>query len=139
MTQKNHFSLSDAEFKRQFQNGSLDPILFGHEAHLRLAWIHIHHYGLEIAIDTVCTQLFTYVVQLGNKDKYNKTLTIAAIKAVHHFMQKSVSAHFMAFMQEFPRLKYHFKDLMDCHYGFDIFNSKEAKSTFLGPDKLPFD
>jgi hypothetical protein len=40
-----HFSLTDIEFENQFENGTLKPELFSHEAHVRLAWIHIKKYG----------------------------------------------------------------------------------------------
>ena len=76
---------------------------------------------------------------IGEEDKYNVTLTIAAIKAVHHFILKSEANRFDAFIQVFPRLKSNFKDLMNQHYGIDIYNSTEAKHQFLAPDLLPFD
>lgn len=134
-----HFNLTDDEFERKFKACNLDPTLFTHEAHLRLAYIHIQKYGQDQAIENVCVQLVAYVNYLGATDKYNTTLTLAAVKAVNHFMQKSKSKDFRGFIKEFPQLKFEFKRLMQCHYGFDIFNSQKAKSTFLEPDLLPFD
>jgi len=133
-----HLDFSDSEFEKQFRDGKLDPSLFNHEAHVRLAWIHINTYGIEAACDTVSNQILSYVSQLGATDKFNKTLTIAAIKIVHHFVQKSKSHTFKDFIREFPRLKSNFKELLDSHYGFDIFNSKKAKTEYLEPDLLPF-
>jgi len=135
---KNHFELTDSEFEQQFEFCELDPVLFSHEAHLRLAYIHIQKYGAKKAIENICKQLFAYVIHLRANDKYNTTLTVAAVKAVYHFMQKSNSKDFKGFIKEYPQLKYEFKGLMQCHYGFDIFNSAEAKNTFLEPDLLPF-
>ncbi|MBT8305723.1 MAG: hypothetical protein KJN85_02175 [Maribacter sp.] len=134
-----HFNLTGDEFERQFKVCNLDPALFTHEAHLRLAYIHIQKYGQDQAIENVCVQLVAYVNHLGATDKYNTTLTLAAVKAVNHFMQKSKSKDFRGFIKEFPQLKFEFKRLMQCHYGFDIFNSQKAKSTFFEPDLLPFD
>ncbi|MBC9796246.1 hypothetical protein [Sinomicrobium weinanense] len=136
---ENHFTLSDFEFEQQFESGTLSPELFNHEAHLRLAWIHIDKYGIDKAIDNLCFQLLNYVTKLGAAHKFNKTLTVAAVKAVYHFMLRSESGTFRAFIREFPRLKYNFKDLMSCHYGVDIYNSPWAKKHFLEPDLLPFD
>jgi hypothetical protein len=42
-------------------------------------------------------------------------------------------------MNEFPRLKTNFRELMACHYGFDIYTSEKAKMKYLEPDLLPFD
>ena len=134
-----HFALSDSIFKEQFVNCELNPSDFTHEAHLRLAWIKINDCGIEQAEMEIQTELQKFVEFAGAKDKYNTTLTIAAIKAVYHFMLKSQSKNFQDFITEFPRLKYNFKDLMDCHYGFDIYNSEKAKMEYLEPDLIPFD
>lgn len=135
----NHFELTDSEFEQQFKSRELHPTLFSHEAHLRLAYIHIKKYGHDAAITNVCDQLAAYVTHLGATDKYNTTLTLAAVKAVYHFSQKSKADDFKGFIAEFPQLKNEFKRLMQSHYDFDIFNSQKAKKTFLEPNFLPFD
>lgn len=112
--------------------------MFSHEAHLRLAWINITKYGHQQAEVNVREQLYRYVCSQGAKDKFNLTLTLAAVKAVHHFVKRSHVNSFVEFMAEFPRLKYDFKALMDAHYGFDIYHSKRAKEQFLQPDLLAF-
>ena len=134
-----HFELTDTQFEKKFASCNLNPSYFSHEAHLRLAWIHLKKYGIEKAEKNIQQQLQKYVEHLGENDKYNVTLTIAAIKAVHHFMLKSNTAHFKDFIAEFPRLKYNFKELMSCHYGFDIYHSSKAKKVFMTPDLLPFE
>ncbi|WP_422349344.1 hypothetical protein [Flagellimonas sp.] len=131
--------LSDNEFEIVFGNCEVPPSQFNHEAHLRLAWIHIKKYGLETAIGNVCAQLGTYVQHLGATDKYNVTLTVASVKMVSHFMGTSNSDNFPDFMLEFPQLKNGFKELLGAHYSMDIFNSKEAKKKYVEPDLLPFD
>jgi len=136
---ENHYYLSDLEFERQFENCELNPSMFSHEAHIRLVWFHIRNYGVDKALKNVQLQLQNFVDHLGKKDKYNVTLTIAAIKAIYHFMLKSESDNFKDFIEEFPRLKYNFKEIIGFHYGTDIFNSKVAKTTYLEPDLLPFD
>ena len=134
-----HYNLTDFEFEQQFENGTLNPVMFSHEAHLRLAWIHIKKYGQEAALQNVSEQLLNFVDAIGARDKYNHTLTIAAIKAVFHFSNKSSSDNFQEFINEFPRLKFNFKDLMSCHYKVDIFNSEKAKQEFIEPDLVSFD
>lgn len=134
-----HFELSDAEFEEQLINCKLSPVDFNHEAHLRLTWIAIDKYGIEKALMIIQNQIRKFVEFLGAADKYNTTLTIAATKAVYHFKCKSKSDNFKDFIAEYPRLKNNFKDLMACHYGFDIYSSSKAKAKFLEPDLLPFD
>lgn len=134
-----HLALNDTDFQQQFEMKTLDPKLFSHEAHLRLAWIYIGKYGVDKAIEKLCITIKMYAESQGAFNKFNKTLTIAAVKAVNHFLQKSKSTSFKNFIVEFPRLKYSFKDLISTHYGFDIFSSDEAKTNYLAPDLHPFD
>jgi hypothetical protein len=133
-----HFILTDKEFADQFADSSLDPTLFSHEAHLRLAWIHISKYDDVKAIENITEQLQNFVRHLGATDKYNATLTVAAIKAVKHFMQKEPLETFYDFITTYPRLKTNFKNIIEQHYGFDIFNSTKAKEKYLDPDLLEF-
>jgi hypothetical protein len=134
-----HFEFSDDDFEQQFSISVLSPTIFTHEAHLRLAWIHIRKYGIQTAIENICEQLQNYVVSLGAKDKYNKTVTIAAVKAVYHFMLKSKADNFQVFISENQKLKTNFKELLNTHYSTDIFKSTKAKKEFLEPELLPFD
>lgn len=131
----NHFCLSDEQFEIEFKQCTLAPSLFSHEAHIRLTWIYIKKYSLEVAIKNICTQLKQYVIKAGATDKYNITLTVAAIKVVNHFIEKSNSDNFPDFIAEFPQLITKFKALIAFHYNeVDIFNSPTAKKTFLEPD-----
>jgi hypothetical protein len=133
-----HYDLSDLEFEQQFAACTLDPAVFSHEAHLRLAWIHIKKSGADGAVKNINAQLVKYVNHLGAQEKYNKTLTVAAVRAVNHFMQKSAADNFQDFISEFPRLIHSFKELIAQHYSTDIFNSEKAKADFLEPDLLAF-
>lgn len=134
-----HHNFSDDEFEKEFKEASLDPQLFTHEAHVRLAWIHIRKYGRTVAIDNIREQLKQYVLKVGAADKYNETLTVSAIKAVYHFELKSNSSNFSDFISKNPRLITGFKDLMFSHFQTDIFTSALAKRQIIEPELLPFD
>lgn len=136
---QHHSQLTDDQFIGQLIDTTLDPVLFNHEAHLRLAWCCINRYGIEEAINKVTSYLSAYVAALGATDKYNTTLTIAAVKAVYHFMLKSASTNFFDFIALNPRLNTDFKSLLFSHYATDIFHTPEAKVKFLEPELLPFD
>lgn len=133
-----HFDLSDAAFQEQFEACTLPATLFTHEAHLRLAWLLLREYGQSTAEEKIQDLLLAYVSALGASEKYNTTLTLAAMKAVHHFMQKSSADSFSNFIEDFPRLKTNFKDLMSAHYSRDIYNSEEAKAHYIEPDLFSF-
>lgn len=136
---KDHFQYTDDQFEKIFEAEELTPSLFTHEAHLRLAYIHISKYGEEKAIKNITEQIKSYAEGLGVYDKYNHTVTIAAIKAVNHFMNKSEANSFKELIAEYPRLKENFKELLNTHYSMDIFRMESARRVFLEPDLLPFD
>ena len=138
MKLKDHTQYSDDEFEEVFESFKLKPKLFSHEAHLRLAYIHIAKYGADLAADHMCKQIKGYAESLGVTDKFNKTVTIASVKTMNHFMQKSSSDNFNDFIKEFPRLLSNFKDILGQHYGFNVFSDKRAKKEYVEPDLLPF-
>jgi hypothetical protein len=133
-----HLDLTNQEFANQFKTGLLDPELFTHEAHLRLAWIYIHQLGAEKAGKVVSDQIKNFVILAGAKDKYNHTLTIAAVKIVAHFIRRSHAQTFVEFAIEFPALITDFKGLLRVHYSDGICFSERAKKEFIAPDLLPF-
>ncbi|MEP1093621.1 MAG: hypothetical protein ABJG78_00850 [Cyclobacteriaceae bacterium] len=138
MKTKDHWSLSDSDFESQFENYILKPGMFSHEAHIRLAYIHINKYGLDRAETNMCAQIKGFAENLGDSQKFNKTVTIAAVKTVSHFMEKSTSGNFKGFLAEFPRLFTDFKGLLGQHYGYNVFADKKAKEQYQEPDLLPF-
>lgn len=134
-----HRQLTDQEFESTFSDLSFKPQSFTHEAHLRLAWIHINKYGIEQAEENVSKQIYAFAKSLSAESKFHKTVTVAAVKAVAHFMGKSDSKDFQALLTEFPRLKSEFKELMNAHYSGNIFEDESARKAYKSPDLIPFD
>lgn len=137
MTEKHHL-LTNQEFEEYFKNCTLNSVIFTHEAHLRLAYIHIKKYGLDKAIDNLCTQIPNFDQKFGDGKKFNKTVTIASAQIIYHFINTTNSSNFNDFIEEFPDLKNNFLKLLQSHYTLDIFNDKKAKQEYLEPDLLPF-
>lgn len=136
---KSHKELLDDELESQLKNCTLDPTIFNHEAHIRLAWIHLTKYGLEQDQQNITTQLKAFVTSLGAQSKYHETLTVAAVNIVYHFMQKSDSKSFQEFINKSARLVHDFEGLITAHYRFDIYKNETAKKEYLRPDLIPFD
>ena len=129
----------DTQFEEAFAKGSIDPAEFDHVAHLRLAWIHVTKYGEVQAIENIRRQLKSFTAQVGAADKYHETITVAAIKAVKHFVDRSRTTTFDAFITQNFRLKDQFRHLLGLHYSRELFESEEARKTYLSPDLIPFD
>lgn len=133
-----HREVNDEEFAKRFHNCEFDPDLFNHEAHLRLAFIHISKSGCANAEKIVVRDSQAFTRHAGVPGKFNKTVTIAAVKAVSHFMAKAPGVDFNSLLLKFPRLLTNFGDLMRQHYSIDILQSSAAKNEYLEPDLLPF-
>jgi len=131
--------MTDQEFVHLFETGKLSPSLFTHEAHLRLAYIYLKNFGEKTAINKCCEGIRQFDRLHGDGTKFHKTLTVASVKAVRHFMQKSRSTTFDGMIAEFPRLKTSFKQLLNQHYAFDLLKNPEAKTEYVAPDLIPFD
>jgi N-formylglutamate deformylase len=130
--------ISDAALLQEIASGRLNPEIFTHEAHLRLAWILIRSRGVESAVKDVATLIKKYVEQLGVGHKYNHTVTVAAVYAVDHFIRKREIGSFQTFIETYPQLLTNFKDLLQSHYSIDIFHSKHAQTTFIEADLQGF-
>lgn len=117
---KKEINLSDDELLEQIKNCSLDTSLFTHETLLRLSWILINKYGLNVAIEKNKRIKENYYINAMKSDKFNVTLTKAYAEILHHFMEMSATNNFHKLLEEFPRLKYNFKNLVKTHYGYNI-------------------
>lgn len=137
MTEKHHL-LTDQEFEEKFKDCTLSSVLFTHEAHLRLSYIYIRKYGLDIAIKDLCEQIDNFDQKFGDGTKFNKTVTIASAQILYHFINKTKTSNFRELLDEFPVLKNDFLGLLKSHYTLDIFKSKKARQEYLEPDLLPF-
>lgn len=136
--QGSHLQYGDGLLLRLLNNGELDPQYFNHEVHLRLAWISLQQNTLEGGIRQVCESIMRYVTHLGARDKFHKTLTIAASYAVYHFMIKSKTTTFQEFIAEFPQLNHQLDQLLSTHYSYNIVESSVAKEQYVKPDLEPF-
>ena len=56
-----HRKLTDDAFNKAFEDCSLNPKMFSHEAHIRLAWIHIRKFGVEKAVANIQELITSYV------------------------------------------------------------------------------
>jgi len=112
--------LSDTELLQQIENCSLSPSFFTHEVLLRMSYILIKKYGLEVAIKKNCKIKENYYKNALHSDKFNYTLTRAYTEILYYFMQKNNKASFEKLLRDFPRLRYNFKNLVKTHYGYDI-------------------
>ena len=124
-------TLNDTDFLNEIVNCTLSPELFTHEAQLRLSWVLINKYGVEIATVKNCKIKERYFIKSLKNDTFNLPLTKAYTEILHFFMESSSTKDFDKLLREFPRLKFSFKNLVKTHYGYNIL--KEHRTQKLAP------
>jgi hypothetical protein len=95
-------------------------------------------HGIKRGSEIICEQILAFVKPLGAEKKFNKTLTVASMNMVNHFMQKAETDNFLDFIQAFPMLKYAFKQLVSQHYSFDILKDERTRKEYVEPDLVGF-
>jgi hypothetical protein len=95
-----HLEYSDEEFEVLFKNRKLPPHLFSHDAHLRLAWIHIRKYGFKKAVNHICDQISAFDQTFGDGQKFNRTLTIQSMNIINERVKRSLKTDYAGFIAE---------------------------------------
>lgn len=134
-----HWRYTDEAYEQKFKEAKFPPLYFSHEAHLRLAYIHLKKYGLNQSIDNMCKQIYDFAIKYGATMKFNATVTYASLQIMYHYINKSKSENFPDLMKEYPFLLKDFKGVIKQHYSGDIFRSPEAKANILQPDLESFE
>ena len=129
-----HYQYNDTTFEKQFEDCSFPPKLFTHEAHLRLAWIHINKYGLEKAIEHLCSQIKRYDQFHDKGIKFHTTITVAAAKILNQYMQNTRILSFHELIKAHPELVTDFMGLINQHYSTELLNSNKTRDHFIPPD-----
>lgn len=133
-----HRKLSDDDFEAAFRDKTLRPGWFTHEAHLRLAFIHITKYGLDEARNNMRSQIRAFAENLGIYDKYHDTVTIAAVYMVNEYMKDADNSSFDTFLNSGGNDLRSFKELLNKHYSYNVFRNQEARQHYIAPDLIPF-
>ncbi|MCB0762709.1 MAG: hypothetical protein KDC12_14370 [Flavobacteriales bacterium] len=126
--------MTDEAFEVQFANCTFPPELFDHKAHIRLAWIHLKNYGLNQAIENLCTQIQIYDRTHDEGIRYHATLTAAAVRIVHQCMRSIPTASFEQLLNHYPELMTNLKGLISRQYSNELLGSERAKQEVLNPD-----
>ena len=127
-------STDDIEFRRAFEARETAPTGFEHAAHVRLAYVYLCAYPLEVATERMKRSLLNFLAHLGiGEAKYHETITRAWIMAVQHYMaNSSPCSSASAFLAANPALLD--SRIMLRHYSGELLFSPHARQSFVPPD-----
>lgn len=134
----NHFELSDHEFMAQFVNCTLNPDLFSHEAHVRLAYLILKDAPFDQAEVQLATLILAFVKNLGFEEKFNRTITYAAAKIIKKRIENSEAVTFKTFLKQHSDLTDNMLALIQIHYSKHLLFSPEARKEIFQPDLQDF-
>jgi N-formylglutamate deformylase len=129
---------TDQAFIDGLKDGSLPPINFSHEAHVRLVWILAKVATGEELVQQVSKMIIHYANAIGHGDIYHETLTYAAVKIVEKRISRESNDDFTIFIKQNNDLLSDFKQLVALHYSPERLFSDKAKVEILPPDLQPF-
>jgi len=128
--------LSDSEFINKIENLKLDPSEFTHVGHLRLGWLYLRSYDLEVAIVKTCETIKTYAESLGASTKYNRTITEALVIILASRMNSESTWNL--FVESNKDLRDNCLSVLECYYTSGLLMSDEARLNFVSPDIKSF-
>ena len=132
-------AITNEIFLEQFENLTLNPELFDHSGHLRLAWLYLNEYPLEIAIEKVTTGISTYASSLGATEKFQHTLTEAIVRIMANRLNSCKENSFEGYLVINRDIVDDIGSVVKVHYSDERLNSDSARASFVPPDLLPFD
>lgn len=134
---KHELSQSDRDFRAAFEAGAYAPADFSHRAHVRLAYVYLADWNVDIALERMRAALIGFLSHHHiSASKYHETLTRAWVLAVDHFMHRtSESSSADEFIERNPVLLD--SRIMLTHYSAGLLFSDAARAEFVEPDLDP--
>lgn len=90
--------LNDEVFISAFEDLSLPPELFDHKGHMRICWLYLNRYPLNIALQRTCDGIQSYATSLGATDKFNYPLTEAFVRIMSQRIEANTTANWPTFL-----------------------------------------
>ena len=128
--------MTNEELIERFENLTLQPELFHHREHVRLAWIYLNQYPALTALAKFGEGLKRFAASVGKPDRYHETITWAYLLLIHERMARyATSDSWEAFAEANGDLLNWESNILKRYYREETLQSELAKRVFLFPDK----
>ena len=119
---------------RAFEDATLEPAAFDHEAHILVGWRYLQEYSLAEAISRFTTAIRRLTRKLGVSSKYHETITWFYLIKIAERCNGNEAADWNAFKAANPDLFAWNPSLVDNYYSKALISSDTAKRMFVLPD-----
>jgi len=127
-------AIGDRTFLTQIENLTLDKIYFDHVGHLRLAWLYLDDYEVDIAVHKACGTIKAYAESLGAKQKFNITITDALIRIIAKRRKGMLDKTWSNFLNSNRDLVEDAFSVLLQYYSKEQLLSEEARLSVVLPD-----
>ena len=131
-----HADLSNQQFLQQIETVTINPELFTHEAHIRMAWLYLNGFDHETALQCISAAIKGIDAKYAGGMKYHHTITMVFANTMAALMHNKVHKSWQEFIVGNAGLGISKKFLSD-YYSDELLYSDEAKTQFVSPDKKP--
>ncbi len=120
-----------------FEDGSVDPAQFDHEAHIYVGWSYLQLYELQEAIDRFSAALRRLTKKLGSETKYHETITWFYMILIADRRSTSASNDWQGFRQGNADLFARRPSIISQYYSDKRLGTSLARTQFVLPDRVP--
>lgn len=131
-----HAELNNQEFIDQIETVTINPELFTHEAHIRMAWLYLNDFDKDTALRHICAAIKGIDAKYAGGTKYHHTITVVFARSIAILMQQKPAKTWQEFITANAGLGISKKFLAE-YYSDEVLYSDEAKNQFVVPDKKP--
>ena len=132
----NAYDLNDGAFIRAFEDLTLHPHSFNHEAHVRLAWAYLRRYSLVTSIEKYTNGLKKLTQHYGLDGKYHETISWFFMIIINERRTLTLPNDFTTFKNENPDLFDSSSGVLQQYYPKDVLASDFARRTFILPNPI---
>jgi hypothetical protein len=123
------------EVLESFENATLDPEGFDHEAHILVGWRYLQDLSLVDAITRFTSAIGRLTRKLGVPNKYHETITWFYLIKIAERCRGMAAADWPAFKAANPDLFASNPSLVERYYSEALLSSETARHTFVFPDR----
>jgi hypothetical protein len=129
--------MTETELRQQFEDLSIDPAVFTHREHVRLAWIYLRDSSLHEVLRIFPEGLRRFTSSIGQPGLYHETITWALLMIIAERIESSGRGmtwdEFAAANED---LLVGSKAMLSRYYRDETLASPSARASFRMPDKL---
>ena len=120
-----------------FEDCTVDPAQFDHEAHIYVGWSYLQLYELQEAIDRFSAALRCLTKKLGVETKYHETITWFFMILIADRRSTSASNDWQGFRQGNADLFARRPSIISQYYSDKRLGTSLARTQFVLPDRVP--